>query len=115
MNSLTYINDILRKEKCLLIIAKDAEYGLWKNRYFGGSRINNINKDYLIITEYRILYIINNKTIIEDKYSDFSTITFNSTNDTISYNGNDQQTIHLKSFRLDYEEIQEIKKVLINK
>ena len=114
MNSLAYVNTVLQDEKCCLIIVKDAEFSFWEHKSLGGFRINNINKDYFIITERRILYILKNKTITDSKYLNFSSINFNSVKDTITYiDENDTTTtLSLKSFRLDYEEIQEIKKAL---
>ena len=115
MNSFKYINSILRNEKEIFIIKKTSERGFLDNTIFGFIHlIRNRDKDYFLITDKRIIYLIKNKIINNSEYINFSKITFNSNSDSISYinKNNDKQNINLRNLRLSYEEIQKIKKFL---
>jgi hypothetical protein len=117
MNSINKISFVSKNEKILLLIKKRAEIGFWDYQILGlFSFLLNRKNDYLLITNKRVVYSLNdelNKTI---NYKDFNNIKFNSLNDELSLRNekDENKIINLKGLRLTYEEIQKIKKVLTN-
>jgi hypothetical protein len=64
MTDLRYVNKILKSEKYYLILKKKSEVGFWNFQFFGIlSILLNKDKDYLIITENRILYVFQSKLV----------------------------------------------------
>ncbi|UAB74374.1 hypothetical protein [Mesoflavibacter sp. SCSIO 43206] len=106
---------LIKDENILLKIKKKSQASFWEYQILGlFYYLFNLSFDYFIITEKKIVYVIKNKLIKIDEYSDFSTLEFNSKNDIFYYKNidNQEQKLNLKRLRLSYEEIQKIKKVL---
>lgn len=115
MNDLEYVKSILKTEKCLLVIKKKSEIGFWDYQMLGlFSFLTRKEKDYLVITEKRIIYVIKNELIKDEEYYKFSKIKFNHFNDTINFVNaeNEPCSINIKEFRITYEEIQKLKEIL---
>ncbi|MFP4845292.1 hypothetical protein [Winogradskyella sp. PE311] len=115
MNSLKYINSILRNENTLVVIIKRSEPDFWGYTTIGHlAYVLGKKKDCLIITEKEILYLIRSKLKKKVKYLDFSEIRFNHMNDNMYYKdaGNNEQSIKLDELRITYEEIQYLKSKL---
>lgn len=115
MNSLKYINSILRNESTLVVIIKRSEPDFWGHTTIGHiAYVLKKKKDCLIITKKEILYMIRSKLKKKIQYLDFSEIRFNHMNDNMYYKDldNNEQHIKLDELRITYGEIQYLKKKL---
>ncbi|TYA84099.1 hypothetical protein [Seonamhaeicola marinus] len=115
MNSFKYINSILEKEEQKFFLKKASERGFIDNSLIGLLYfILNKDKDYFLITNKRIVCLVKNRLVLNSKYNNFSNIEFNSNNDNIKFENseNKAKSLSLRSFRLSYEEIQKLKKIL---
>ena len=115
MNSLKYINTLLRSETILLLIMKESEPDFWGHTTIGRIAYSlNKKKDCLLITEKEIFYMIRSKLKNKIQYKGFENIHFNHMNDRLYYidiNDN-EQSLHLLDLRITYEEIQYLKSKL---
>ncbi|WP_282134355.1 hypothetical protein [Seonamhaeicola maritimus] len=115
MDSVKYINSILKKEQNIFLLKKSSVPGILDNTLVGlAYLILNRNKDYLLITNKRIVCLVKNRLITNEEYNSFSKIQFNSSSDKIIFENleNKKQNLGLRKFRLSYEEIQKLKQIL---
>lgn len=115
MNSLKYIKSILQKENKIFLFKKTSESDILDNTLIGLLYfVLNKDKDYLLITDKRIVHLVKNRLIKNSEYNNFSNIKFNSNSDTIDFENieNEKQILYLRNFRLSYEEIQKLKKAI---
>ncbi|WP_156115480.1 hypothetical protein [Psychroserpens sp. Hel_I_66] len=99
----------------MLKIIKASDIGFWSYQFLGLlSFFFNRGKDFFVITEHKIILLLDDKLIKKIEYLDFSSITFNSASSILNFIDKENRTrnLNLSRLRLTYEEIQYIKSKL---
>ncbi|WP_040278380.1 hypothetical protein [Psychroserpens damuponensis] len=115
MDSLIYISSVLKNEKIIVKIKKKSDIGFWKYQFFGFlSMCLNSSKDFFIITENKIILLLDDKLIKKLEYLNFSQIKFNAASSELHFinSENKNKSLNLSRLRLTYEEIQYLKSKL---
>ncbi|MFD2917332.1 hypothetical protein [Psychroserpens luteus] len=115
MNNLSYISSVLSNEKIILKLIKKSDISFWNYQFLGLLSIFfNRGKDFFVITENKIVLLLDDKLIKKSEYLDFSIIKFNSASSILHFvdKENKNRNLNLSRLRLTYEEIQYLKSKL---